>query len=116
MIGGAGGWPQGGGHGALSNVYGMGVDRVLQYKVRLLSSPFTTPPHSSLGRDPRWSASLRECLPKQGSFLGHARWRSRYAFFLPHRATWVYKRDYIGTWGVSVELTYKLEPQLKLQT
>ncbi|KAG6872370.1 hypothetical protein C0995_010289 [Termitomyces sp. Mi166 len=32
-VGAAGGWLQGGGHGALSNTMGLGVDRVLQYKV-----------------------------------------------------------------------------------
>ncbi|KAG6876325.1 hypothetical protein C0992_013354 [Termitomyces sp. T32_za158] len=32
-VGVAGGWLQGGGHGALSNTMGLGVDRVLQYKV-----------------------------------------------------------------------------------
>ncbi|PPQ97192.1 hypothetical protein CVT26_000468 [Gymnopilus dilepis] len=31
-VGGAGGWVQGGGHSTLAPVYGMGVDRVLQYK------------------------------------------------------------------------------------
>jgi len=33
QIGAAGGWSQGGGHGSLTNMYGLGVDRVLQYKV-----------------------------------------------------------------------------------
>ncbi|KAG6826640.1 hypothetical protein H0H87_006840, partial [Tephrocybe sp. NHM501043] len=32
-VGVAGGWLQGGGHGALSNTMGLGVDRVLQFKV-----------------------------------------------------------------------------------
>ncbi|KAH0586775.1 hypothetical protein H2248_005624 [Termitomyces sp. 'cryptogamus'] len=32
-VGVVGGWLQGGGHGALSNTMGLGVDRVLQYKV-----------------------------------------------------------------------------------
>ncbi|KAF9012665.1 hypothetical protein BDQ17DRAFT_1420025 [Cyathus striatus] len=32
-VGSVGGWLQGGGHGALSNTMGLGVDRVLQYKV-----------------------------------------------------------------------------------
>ncbi|KAF8660909.1 hypothetical protein AX16_001537 [Volvariella volvacea WC 439] len=32
-VGAVGGWLQGGGHGALSNTMGLGVDRVLQYKV-----------------------------------------------------------------------------------
>jgi len=32
-IGAAGGWVQGGGHSVLSPVYGLGIDRVLQYKV-----------------------------------------------------------------------------------
>ncbi|KAF9046193.1 FAD binding domain-containing protein [Panaeolus papilionaceus] len=32
-VGVAGGWLQGGGHGGLSNTMGLGVDRVLQYKV-----------------------------------------------------------------------------------
>ncbi|RDB14906.1 hypothetical protein Hypma_016469 [Hypsizygus marmoreus] len=32
-VGVTGGWLQGGGHGALSNTMGLGVDRVLQYKV-----------------------------------------------------------------------------------
>ncbi|KAJ8482846.1 hypothetical protein ONZ45_g14800 [Pleurotus djamor] len=32
-VGVVGGWLQGGGHGALSNVMGLGVDRVLEYKV-----------------------------------------------------------------------------------
>ena len=34
--GSAGGWIQGGGHGALSNTYGLGVDRVIQFKVCLI--------------------------------------------------------------------------------
>jgi FAD/FMN-containing dehydrogenase len=29
----AGGWAQGGGHGALSSYYGLGADQVLEYKV-----------------------------------------------------------------------------------
>jgi len=33
-LGAAGGWLQGGGHTALSNNYGLGVDRVLEFKVR----------------------------------------------------------------------------------
>lgn len=32
-VGAAGGWVQGGGHGILSNTLGLGVDRVLQFKV-----------------------------------------------------------------------------------
>ncbi|CAE6541701.1 unnamed protein product [Rhizoctonia solani] len=32
-VGAAGGWLQGGGHGILSNTYGLGVDRVLQFRV-----------------------------------------------------------------------------------
>lgn len=32
-IGAAGGWLQGGGHSILSNTYGLGVDRVLQFRV-----------------------------------------------------------------------------------
>ncbi|KAF9053297.1 FAD-binding domain-containing protein [Panaeolus papilionaceus] len=32
-VGIAGGWGQGGGHSSLSNVHGMGADRILQYKV-----------------------------------------------------------------------------------
>ncbi|PFH45424.1 hypothetical protein AMATHDRAFT_71699 [Amanita thiersii Skay4041] len=32
-VGAAGGWLQGGGHGALTNTMGLGVDRVLEYKV-----------------------------------------------------------------------------------
>jgi FAD/FMN-containing dehydrogenase len=32
-VGAAGGWVQGGGHGMLSNTLGLGVDRVLQFKV-----------------------------------------------------------------------------------
>ena len=35
LSGAAGGWLQGGGHSALSNTYGLGVDRVLQFKVIL---------------------------------------------------------------------------------
>lgn len=32
-VGAVGGWLQGGGHGGLSNTYGLGVDRVMQFKV-----------------------------------------------------------------------------------
>ncbi|KAG8680625.1 hypothetical protein FRC11_002206, partial [Ceratobasidium sp. 423] len=32
-IGAAGGWLQGGGHSILSNTYGLGVDRVLQFRL-----------------------------------------------------------------------------------
>ncbi|KAH7335064.1 FAD-binding domain-containing protein [Rhizoctonia solani] len=32
-VGAAGGWVQGGGHSVLSNIYGLGADRVLQFKV-----------------------------------------------------------------------------------
>jgi hypothetical protein len=34
-IGAAGGFAQGGGHGSLTNLYGLGVDRILEYKVSL---------------------------------------------------------------------------------
>ncbi|KAH7335066.1 hypothetical protein B0J17DRAFT_720598 [Rhizoctonia solani] len=32
-VGAAGGWVQGGGHSVLSNIYGLGADRVLQFKI-----------------------------------------------------------------------------------
>ena len=41
-VGAAGGWPMGGGHSALSPVYGLGVDNILQMEVVLADGSFVT--------------------------------------------------------------------------
>ncbi|KLO05539.1 FAD-binding domain-containing protein [Schizopora paradoxa] len=41
-VGASGGWVQGGGHGALSNTMGLGVDRVLEFKVVITNGTLLT--------------------------------------------------------------------------